>query len=61
MIQLNIVFGLFFVLGAGLELRNGAYDDFVIQVNEGVPIKDCRIVLDNVEVRFFLRLKKCLC
>ncbi|EFA08980.2 calcium-activated chloride channel regulator 4 [Tribolium castaneum] len=37
------------VLGQGLELKNGAYDDFVIKITEGVPRKDCRIVLDNLE------------
>lgn len=34
----------------GLELKNGAYEDFVIRITEGVPRKDCRIVLDNLEV-----------
>ena len=38
-------------LCAGLELRNGAYEDFVVRITEGVPVKDCRIVLDNLEVK----------
>ncbi|XP_044252912.1 calcium-activated chloride channel regulator 4-like [Tribolium madens] len=46
----RFIFGLLFVvLGQGLELKNGAYEDFVIKITEGVPRKDCRIVLDNLE------------
>jgi hypothetical protein len=33
-----------------LELKNGAYEDFVVKITEGVPVKDCRIVLDNLEI-----------
>jgi hypothetical protein len=52
----QIVFGFLLVAVLGrtcccLELKNGAYEDFVVKITEGVPVKDCRIVLDNLEVK----------
>lgn len=48
-----IVFGfllIVFRISWGLEMKNGAYEDLVIKVTEAVPVKDCRIVLDNLQV-----------
>jgi hypothetical protein len=59
-----IVFGFLLVAVLGrtcccLELKNGAYEDFVVKITEGVPVKDCRIVLDNLEVKNRKNMSHC--
>ncbi|XP_017782720.1 PREDICTED: calcium-activated chloride channel regulator 4-like [Nicrophorus vespilloides] len=33
----------------GLEMKNGAYEDFVVTVSESVPVTDCEEILNNLE------------
>lgn len=37
---------------SSMELKNGAYEDLVIKVQENVPEKDCRNIIENLEVSF---------
>lgn len=48
---LNLV-GFFVLFGGnlGLELKNRAYDEFVIRVADDVPSDNCRTILDNLQI-----------
>lgn len=37
-------------IGLCLELRNGAYEGFVITISDNVPVEHCKTILHNLEV-----------
>lgn len=36
--------------GQCLEMKDGAYDDFVVSISDSVPVTNCRTILKNLEV-----------
>lgn len=53
--SITILFTVFAFFGRfvqPLELRAGAYEDFVIGITDSVPVADCKSILTNLEVGF---------
>lgn len=58
---LKIVLFALISIGHCMELKSGAYEDFVITINENVPVDHCKSILNNLEVRIIktnLKIKR---
>lgn len=45
-----VIFTIFHVRVQCMELRNGAYENLVVKIQENVPQDQCTQILENIEV-----------
>lgn len=45
-----VLFAIIICIGHCMELKSGAYEGFVITINENVPVEQCKSILNNLEV-----------
>lgn len=49
-----------FLIGTNaLQFKNGAYEDLIFQIEDDVPFENCKEVLANLEVGFFIVTSHC--
>lgn len=46
-----VIFATFLGITNCMELKNGAYENLVVKIQDNVPQEKCTLILENLEVR----------